>query len=70
MFKADIDRSLERLTLLGRDESGWCTLYCDEGTGELWEVTYPHGEMHGGGPRQLTRITHGDASRRYPGVSF
>jgi len=57
MNEADIQEALKKLINLGHDPSGWNTLYRDPSDNSLWEVTYPHGEMHGGGPRELKSIT-------------
>jgi len=46
----------ERLLELKVDAIGWRTLYRDRETGCLWEETYPHSEMHGGGPPRLTEL--------------
>jgi len=54
-----------RLQRLGRDPSGWETLYCDPRDGRLWEHTYPQSEMHGGGPPALRFITPADAAAKY-----
>jgi hypothetical protein len=50
-----------RLTLLGVAEGGWRQLYRDPRDGRLWELTFPHGSLHGGGPRRLEVVT-GDAA--------
>ena len=34
---------------------GWTKLYQDPRDGAYWELTYPHGDMHGGGPPTLSR---------------
>jgi hypothetical protein len=36
--------------------ANWRLLYRDRETGEFWEMTWPQGEMHGGGPRRLTKL--------------
>jgi Immunity protein 27 len=36
---------------------GWETLYLDPNDGRYWELSYPHSEMHGGGPRRLTYLS-------------
>jgi Immunity protein 27 len=49
-----------------RPRSGaWETLYRDPEDGRYWERTYPQGEMHGGGPPQLKRLTIQEASDKY-----
>jgi hypothetical protein len=50
---------------LGRDPSGWDTLYRDPDDGRLWELTYPQSERHGGGPPQLRCLTLDEAKRKY-----
>jgi hypothetical protein len=49
-----------------RPQSGaWETLYRDPEDGRYWERTYPQGEMHGGGPLQLKRLTIQEATEKY-----
>lgn len=50
---------------LGRDPSGWDTLYRDPDDGRLWELTYPQGELQGGGPPQLHYLPFGEACEKY-----
>jgi hypothetical protein len=45
--------------------NGWGSLYRDPLDGRLWELSYPHSEMHGGGPARLTVIDAGQAKQRY-----
>ena len=54
------------LDLVKKDN--WAILYRHRETDELWDVTFPHGEMHGGGPRRLRRLSHNnpDAWVPYP----
>lgn len=66
MSEAEIDGSLVRLTKLATDASGWLSLYRYPESGELWELSYPQSEMHGGGPRRLATIGETDAKARYP----
>jgi hypothetical protein len=33
---------------------GWFVLYRHRDSGQFWELSYPQGEMHGGGARLLT----------------
>ncbi len=35
---------------------GWRVLFRHRETGQYWELTYPKGEMHGGGPRLLRSL--------------
>lgn len=46
------------LQKVGVDEGGWTTIYRHRDTGELWELSYPNSEMHGGGPRRLRLMKH------------
>jgi immunity protein 27 of polymorphic toxin system len=57
--------------LLGKiavDATGWETLYRDPSDGRYWELTYPQGEMHGGGPPRLTYLSDDQARAKYGGV--
>ena len=42
-----------RLIPLAVTEGGWRQLFRDPRDGRLWELTFPHGSLHGGGPRRL-----------------
>jgi hypothetical protein len=57
------------LEYIATDKSGWERLYLDPNDGRLWEHTYPHSEMHGGGPPQLNIISREDAAAKY-GIEF
>ncbi len=66
----EVDRRIlwlvsHRLTLLGVAEGGWRQLYRDPRDGRLWELTFPHGSLHGGGPRRLVRVEEAVARARY-----
>ena len=47
---------------VGSDPSGWITLFRDPRTRRLWVREYPQGEMHGGGPPQLRKVTASEAA--------
>ncbi len=47
------------------DKSGWETLYQDAQDRRYWELTYPQGEMHGGGPPRLTHLSHEQVREKY-----
>ena len=59
------DLTKNYLVELGRDSSGWDTLYRDPNDGRFWELIYPQGELHGGGPPQLRCLSVDDAKRKY-----
>jgi Immunity protein 27 len=40
---------------IATSEDGWVRLYRDPQDGRVWELSYPQGEMHGGGP-MLMRV--------------
>jgi hypothetical protein len=44
----------------------WEILFVDPTDGRYWELTYPQGEMQGGGPPQLQVLSEIDAHRKYP----
>jgi lipid-A-disaccharide synthase len=41
------------LQYLATSKDGWEKLYRDPQDGRYWELTFPRGEMHGGGPQSL-----------------
>ena len=55
----------EYLEKVATDWSGWEVLYRDPQDGRYWELTYPYGEMHGGGPPRLTCLSTEQAQRKY-----
>jgi Immunity protein 27 len=61
-----IDRLVHtQLNELGRDASGWDVLYRDSNDGRLWELIFPHSELHGGGPPQIRCLTVDQARQKY-----
>ena len=50
---------------VGPESGGWETLYRDPADGRYWELTYPRGEMHGGGPKRLTNLPAAAATKKY-----
>jgi hypothetical protein len=66
----EVDRRIlwlasHRLTLLGVADGGWRQLYRDARDGRLWELTFPQGSLHGGGPRRLAIVDDAVARERY-----
>lgn len=47
------------LVKIGSDESGLNILYQDPTDKRYWELSYPQGHLHGGGPPTLTNISTG-----------
>jgi hypothetical protein len=54
-----------RLVHVGTRDGGWEQLYRDPRDGRYWELTFPHGSLHGGGHRQLSRLSSHEAQTRY-----
>jgi Immunity protein 27 len=50
---------------ISRELGAWEVLYRDPTDGRYWELTYPQGEMHGGGPKRLTCIARKVAAAKY-----
>ena len=66
----EVDRRIfwlvsRRLTPLGHASGGWDQLYRDPRDGRYWELTFPHGSLHGGGPRALTCVGAELAREKY-----
>jgi hypothetical protein len=54
-----------RMISVNPKSGGWEILYRDFYDGRYWELTHPHSEMHGGGPRRLTCISIDQAKNKY-----
>jgi len=50
---------------LATDATGWDSLFQDPADGRLWELYYPHSEVHGGGPPSLRNVTVLQANSKY-----
>ena len=61
-IRALIDTALEKI---GSTSGGWETLYRDRRDGRFWELFYPQGGMHGGGPESLRVIEAAEAAHKY-----
>ncbi len=54
------------LTMIAQSEhGGWIELYVDKSDGRKWELTFPHSEWHGGGPRSLTCVSDDYVRTKY-----
>jgi hypothetical protein len=63
--KRIFDLTEAHLVKLGSDATGWDVLYRDPTDGRYWELAYPQGELHGGGPPQLKCLTIEEARQKY-----
>jgi hypothetical protein len=54
-----------RLVLEGTADGGWSQLYRDPRDGRFWELSFPHGSLHGGGPRRLSVVSDATAATKY-----
>ena len=63
-IKELIGRYLEKIAV-SPEFGAWETLYRDPNDRRYWELTYPHGQMHGGGPKRLTTLSAQEASAKY-----
>ena len=54
-----------QLVAAGIAESGWDQLFRDPRDGRYWELTFPHGSLYGGGPRQLAVVASSIAAAKY-----
>ena len=66
----DVDRRIfwlvtRRLTPRGIAHAGWEQLYQDPRDGRYWELSFPEGSLHGGGPRRLECIAACVAREKY-----
>jgi hypothetical protein len=64
-----IDALLRTLTPCGSSDDGWTKLYRDTEGGTFWELTYPYGEMHGGGPPRLESLSSEEMRLRHSDVN-
>jgi hypothetical protein len=53
------------LTRVATDASGWEILYRDPQDGRYWMLTYPNGQMHGGGPPSLVLVDKSEIRQKF-----
>jgi hypothetical protein len=66
----EVDRRIfwlvtRRLIACGHAGGGWDQLYLDPRDGRFWELTFPQGSLHGGGPRRLESVDASVAREKY-----
>jgi len=66
----DVDRRIfwlvrHSLRACAMANGGWDQLYVDPRDGRYWELTFPHGSLHGGGPRRLSYLPPAAARAKY-----
>ena len=61
-IESRIENELSRVA--SRD-GGWSVLYLDPSDGTYWEMTHPQGELQGGGPPQLDRLSSDEVTLHY-----
>jgi hypothetical protein len=74
--RAEYDPACKRINMLihnylqkiGSSADGWDILHRDPADGRYWELTYPHSEVHGGGPPLLTWLSVDQARSKYGSV--
>ncbi|MEQ9110676.1 MAG: Imm27 family immunity protein [Rhodospirillaceae bacterium] len=50
---------------VANSEDGWDVLYLDPRDGRYWEMVFPQGEGHGGGPPSLMNLSKDEAIKKY-----
>lgn len=71
--KVEADENTKRIRYLIKNvlhkvaslDDGWEQLYLDLYDKRLWELSYPSGEMQGGGPPQLKCLSKEEAKQKY-----
>lgn len=68
----EICKRIDRLTdgeleFVGNDPEGggWVRLFRDPADARYWELTYPQGYSHGGGPPTLRYLSDEEVAKRY-----
>ncbi len=53
------------LEKISYSDDGWETLYQDTKDKRYWELSYPSGYLHGGGPPSLTCLSLEEVQKKY-----
>jgi len=56
------------LTEIGSTMSGWKMLFIDPDDNRYWELSYPQGNLHGGGPPCLINLDKDYAFKEYGNI--
>jgi hypothetical protein len=64
-----IESLLRTFVSVGSTDGGWTRLYRDT-QGVFWELTYPHAEMHGGGPPRLESYSLDELRLKHPDLNL
>ena len=64
-----IDSRIATSTFVASRDGG-CTRLYRAADGRVWELTHPHGEMHGGGPPRLESFSSNEVGANYPDVNL
>jgi hypothetical protein len=55
----------QKLEKVATRQTGWIALYREKGADVFWETFYPHGEMQGGGPVALRKVSRDFIQKNY-----
>ncbi|MDZ7679051.1 MAG: Imm27 family immunity protein [Acidimicrobiales bacterium] len=61
----DAQEMAKHLRELVNDDLRWITVFIDDKTGQLWRMSFPHSEMHGGGPPLLEPVTREEVLQEF-----
>jgi hypothetical protein len=66
----EVDRRIfwlvrHRLRARASANGGWDQLFIDPRDGRYWELTFPQGNLFGGGPRRLRHLSAEEAAEKY-----
>ena len=62
-----IEKLIEKyLQLIGKDDSGWVSIYKDPNDGRYWKLDFPQSHLHGGGPPLLKCVSKEEVKKEFP----